>query len=466
MELRIALPEAVKRIIDRLEEAGYEAFAVGGCVRDSLLGRVPEDWDITTSATPEQVKELFHKTVDTGIEHGTVTVLWNHVGYEVTTYRLDGEYMDGRHPKEVTFTGSLAEDLKRRDFTINAMAYNESAGLVDLFHGREDLEQGIIRCVGDAEERFSEDALRIFRAVRFAAQLGFTVEEKTREAMAAKVDNLRRVSAERIRVELVKLLLGACPDRLLLAYETGITRVVLPEWDRMMVQSQDNPHHCYTVGMHTLKSIEALHGFEEYATLDKKDRTVLNMAMLLHDVAKPLCASKGDDGVEHFYGHQAKSAEMAREVLRRLKFDNDTMKAVQHLILHHDTRYQLGKEEKAPEKVRRITGKLGHANMRLLFLVQMGDVAAQAPAFYEDGMGRLALMRECYETIVREKQCVSLAELEIRGGDLMELGYSSGQVLGEVLKELLEAVLRDPEKNNRRWLVSEALRLKKRYESK
>ena len=235
----IQLPEDVKSILHILQDAGYEAYAVGGCIRDSLLGRTPDDWDITTSARPEETKALFEKTIDTGIQHGTVTVMRHGRGYEVTTYRVDGEYEDGRHPKEVTFTASLEEDLKRRDFTVNAMAYNEEDGLVDLFGGRQDLERKIIRCVGEANERFEEDALRIMRAVRFSAQLGFTIEERTKEAIRGHADRLRQVSAERIQMELTKLVTSPNPDFLRIAWETGITAVVLPEFDRLMEQLVD-----------------------------------------------------------------------------------------------------------------------------------------------------------------------------------------------------------------------------------
>ncbi len=452
MELRIHLPDAVKRIIRILEAAGYEAYAVGGCVRDSLLGRAPEDWDITTSASPAQVKGLFSRTVDTGIEHGTVTVLVDHVGYEVTTYRVDGEYEDHRHPKEVTFTTSLYEDLRRRDFTINAMAYSERDGLVDLFSGAEDLERGVIRCVGDANERFEEDALRIFRGARFAAQLGFAVEEQTKEAMKRKAGNLATVSAERIRVELVKLLLGAYPDRILLAYETGITAVVLPEWDRMMEQSQANPHHSYNVGMHTFRAIEALHGLAGYEECSKKEKIILNMTMLLHDVAKPLCVRTDDEGVEHFDGHQEKSAELAREVLRRLKFDNDTVKLVGTLILHHDSRHRMGKESRRAHKVRIITGKVGRENMKLLLLVQEADVLAHSPETIPANMEVLNSMKEHFAVTMRENQCVCLAELAIRGSDLIAMGYPAGPVIGDVLQALLEEVLAVPEHNEAEWL--------------
>ena len=242
--MNFQIPSKVETIINILETAGFEAYAVGGCVRDTLLGRTPNDWDITTSARPEQVKELFHRTVDTGLAHGTVTVLMDKEGFEVTTYRVDGEYEDGRHPKEVTFTASLEEDLKRRDFTINAMAYNHRKGLVDLFDGQKDLEGKVIRCVGDPLERFTEDALRIMRAVRFSAQLGFSLETDTRKALSVLAPNLKHVSAERIQVELVKLLVSPHPDYLRIAYEAGITKEFLPEFDLCMETPQNTPHHC------------------------------------------------------------------------------------------------------------------------------------------------------------------------------------------------------------------------------
>ena len=241
------LPQDVKFIIDNLTEHGYEAYAVGGCVRDTLLSRIPGDWDITTSAKPEQVKAIFSHTIDTGIEHGTVTVMRNHVGYEVTTYRIDGEYEDARHPKEVTFTANLVEDLKRRDFTINAMAYNHQTGLVDEFDGIGDLEQKIIRCVGNPMERFSEDALRMLRAVRFSAQLGCTIEEHTKEAIRQLAPTIAKVSVERITTELVKILISDNPQEIRTAYELGLTKIFLPEFDTIMETPQNTKHHMYSV---------------------------------------------------------------------------------------------------------------------------------------------------------------------------------------------------------------------------
>lgn len=308
--MRVTIPEQAEKILEQLQTAGYEAYVVGGCVRDSLLGRKPDDWDITTSAKPEQVKALFRRTVDTGLKHGTVTVLMGGEGFEVTTYRIDGEYEDGRHPREVSFTSSLKEDLQRRDFTINAMAYNHKTGLVDMFGGLSDLERKIVRCVGNPMERFTEDALRILRAVRFCAQLGFSMEEETAKGLSVLAPNLRMVSAERIQVELVKLLVSPHPDYLRLAYEAGITKEFLPEFDRMMETPQNTPHHCYTVGEHTLHSLTEIPG----------DR-VLRLTMLLHDVGKPKARTTDAQGRDHFKLHGDIGEKMAVDILHRLKFD-------------------------------------------------------------------------------------------------------------------------------------------------
>ena len=317
----LTIPEKVEFIINKLETAGFEAYAVGGCVRDSILGRKPDDWEITTSAKPEQVKALFRRTVDTGLQHGTVTVMIDKEGFEVTTYRVDGEYEDGRHPKEVTFTASLEEDLKRRDFTINAMAYNTSSGLVDMFGGLEDIKKKIIRCVGNPLERFTEDALRIMRAVRFSAQLGFEIEKETKAALSVIAPNLKNVSAERIETELVKLLVSPHPDYLRTAWETGITKEFLPEFDACMNTEQNTPHHCWTVGEHTLHSL-----------LNVPCDKVLRLTMLLHDIGKPKVKTTDENGRDHFKTHGSVGEKMAKEILRRLKFDNDTIRKVSHLV--------------------------------------------------------------------------------------------------------------------------------------
>ena len=324
--MKIVLPEKVTYIIDTLTQHGFEAYAVGGCVRDTMLGRIPMDWDITTSAKPEQVKALFRHTIDTGIQHGTVTVMLEHEGFEVTTYRIDGEYEDARHPKEVQFTSNLLEDLKRRDFTINAMAYNDRDGLVDAFDGVGDLERGVIRCVGAAVERFAEDALRMLRAVRFASQLGFTIEDRTREAIVSLAPNIAKVSAERIQIEMVKLLTSGHPELLRTAYETGLTAVFLPEFDEMMKTPQNNPHHKYNVGIHTIEAMKQI-----------KAEHIYRWTMLLHDEGKPTARVEGPDK-DHFKMHPVIGEEMARKILRRLKLDNQTIKQVTTLDRWHDRR--------------------------------------------------------------------------------------------------------------------------------
>lgn len=372
--MNFQIPEKVNSIINELRKNGFEAYAVGGCVRDMVLGREPEDWDITTSATPPEVKRIFRRTVDTGIQHGTVTVLLDKDHYEVTTYRLDGVYEDNRHPKEVSFTASLSEDLRRRDFTINAMAFNETEGFVDLFGGLEDIEKGVIRCVGSATERFDEDALRILRAVRFSAQLGFCIEAETMSALKEKVAYLNNISAERIRVELTKLLLSEHPGRLRLLYETGITGVILPEFDRMMMTPQKNIHHCYNVGEHTIRAVEVVGGTPKDNRFSMMQRTVLRWTMLLHDIEKPGTISVGKDGQNHFYGHQEKGAVTAKNILKRLKFDNDTLDAVTHLIRWHDYRFVL-----TPSGMRRAASKIGKDYMELLFEVNRADTSAKNP---------------------------------------------------------------------------------------
>lgn len=433
----IKLPEKVTYIIDTLVHAGYEAYAVGGCIRDSLLGRNPQDWDITTSAPPKKVKSLFQKTLDTGIQHGTVTVMSGREGFEVTTYRIDGEYEDGRRPKEVVFTANLLEDLKRRDFTINAMAYNEQEGLIDAFHGIEDLEQNIIRCVGNPEERFTEDALRMMRAVRFAAQLGFEIEEETRNAIRHLAGNLSKVSAERIRVELVKLLVSDNPGEFLTVYETGMTRVFLPEFDAMMSAPQNNIHHCYNVGEHTLKAMEQIRA-------DK----VLRLTMLLHDVGKPVCSSMDDEGIYHFHGHPGKGADMAEVILRRLKFDNDTIRKVAALVRHHDDMPPL--QEAA---IRRAVFRTGLEQYPALFEVKRADALGKNLYQREEKLAYIEEYRKIYEEILKKQQCLSLKELAVNGADLIGLGMKPGKQIGSVLQELLGHVLEHPEENTREILL-------------
>ena len=435
--MTINLPNKVNQIIHTLKQHGYEAYAVGGCVRDSILGRVPDDWDITTSATPLETKALFQRTFDTGIEHGTITVLLDKEAFEVTTYRVDGKYEDSRHPSEVTFTRSLKEDLLRRDFTINAMAYNDSEGLVDIFGGMEDLRKKTIRCVGDARARFGEDALRILRAVRFAAQLGFEIEEETRKGITELAPTLANISAERIQVELIKMLVSPNPEMLKTAYELGITKVILPEFDEMVATAQETPHHKYTVGEHTLKAIQNVRA-------DK----VLRLTMLFHDIAKPIMKTIDENGVAHFKMHEAKGAEMTKQILRRLKFDNDTMNKVVRLVQYHD--YRMPAE---PKNVRRAMNKIGEDLFPYYLEVRMADTLAQSEYLQEEKLYNIRNVKACYEEILKKKECVSLKTLAVTGSDLIASGMKPGKEIGAVLNKLLEYVIEHPDANKKETLL-------------
>ena len=383
--------DKVKQIIAILQKAGYEAYAVGGCVRDTLLNREPEDWDITTSAKPEQIKKLFRRTVDTGIKHGTVTVLLGSDGFEVTTYRIDGIYEDGRHPKSVSFTESLAEDLKRRDFTINAMAYNDEAGLVDLFDGKTDLDQRVIRCVGKAEERFEEDALRILRAVRFSAQLDYGIEAHTKEAIRSFCENLRLISAERIRTELQKLLLSDHPEKMQDLYELGITGIVLKEYDDLTDREREEICLALT---HALPSL--------YVRL-----TILLLPL-------------GKDAIH---------------VLQRLKYDRKTMTAVPRLIEH-----AMDEPEIIPENMRNHIVEVGTDLMPDMISVKeaIGRQSTEYIADYEN----------MYREILANGDCLSLKELAITGSDLIrEKKMKPGKEIGDALQYLFAQVLSDPSRN-------------------
>lgn len=410
--MKVELPVDVKNIIETLEANGYEAFAVGGCVRDTLLLRVPGDWDITTSAKPEEVKTLFSHTIDTGIQHGTVTVMKNHVGYEVTTYRIDGEYEDARHPKEVIFTANLVEDLKRRDFTINAMAYNDRAGIVDEFDGIKDLEEKVIRCVGEPRERFSEDALRMLRAVRFAAQLGFSIDEKTKEAIKELAPTLAKVSKERIAVELIKILVSDHPEEIRTAYELGLTSVFMPEFDIAM----------QTVGMHSIVAMQ-------HVQAEKRIR----LSMLLHELG----------------------ADKAKEILKRLKFDNATIDFVYRMVNHLDDRPPMDNMA----LVRKCISEIGQENMPMMIEMKRADILAQSDDLFEEKMGYVDGLEHAYQEVVAKNYCVDKKNLSVNGRDLIEMGMKPGEGMGVVLDMLFNEVLRDPTQNDREKLLERANKL-------
>ncbi|MGN0243613.1 MAG: CCA tRNA nucleotidyltransferase [Lachnospiraceae bacterium] len=437
--MKIDIPRQAQYILQTLMNHGYEAYIVGGCVRDSILNRNPQDWDITTNASPVQVKQLFRRTIDTGIEHGTVTVLMEKEQYEVTTYRVDGKYSDHRRPNEVTFTQTLEEDLLRRDFTINAMAYNDVDGLIDLYDGLADLKAGRIRCVGVPRERFDEDALRILRAFRFAAQLGFEIETETMKAAAEQAKYLDFISAERIAVELTKLLVSDHPEELIHAKEAGVTAIVLPEFDRMLETTQNNPHHCYDVGRHAIESVRQI-----------APESVLRFTMLLHDVGKPRCKTTDEQGIDHFKGHSEMGVMMAKEILRRLKLDNHTIRTVSTLIHWHDLRW--GSTVSA-KQVRRAASKVGKELFPQLLQVQRADVLAQSQLYQREKLEMLDKIAELYQDILESEQCLAIKDLAIDGNQLMQLGIPQGKQIGEILKMLLEMVVEEPSLNQYSSLV-------------
>lgn len=435
------MPKNVDTAINLLQSAGFEAYAVGGCVRDSLLGKIPNDWDITTSAKPEDMKSVFadFHCIDTGIKHGTVTVVIDGEPLEITTFRLDGEYEDNRHPKSVTFTSNLGADLGRRDFTVNAMAYSKMTGTVDLFGGQNDLKNKIIRCVGDPDRRFNEDALRILRALRFASALDFEIEEKTAQSLLKNCALLGNISEERIAKELLKLVCGKGAKRILTDFAPVLFES-LPELQPMYKNSHDNPHHCYDIYEHTLIAVESI----------DPDPT-LRFAMLLHDCGKPAVKKFDENGVAHFYGHQRISAEISAQILARLKVSNKFRDEILFLVSNHD-RWELYENT---EKMPRYLSKFGLDGVLNLLKVMRADVLAQSPE-YRYRLDQIADAEETAKNLAAQKPCLSLSELQINGRTLMDIGIPQGRKLGAVLAQLLDEVIDGVTKNTQEALTTRA----------
>ena len=435
------MPKNVDTAINLLQSAGFEAYAVGGCVRDSLLGKTPNDWDITTSAKPENMKSVFadFHCIDTGIKHGTVTVVIDGEPLEITTFRLDGEYEDNRHPKSVTFTSNLGADLGRRDFTVNAMAYSKMTGTVDLFGGQNDLKNKIIRCVGDPDRRFNEDALRILRALRFASALAFEIEEKTAQSLLKNRALLGNISEERIAKELLKLVCGKGAKRILTDFAPVLFEI-LPELQPMYKNSHDNPHHCYDIYEHTLIAVESI-----------DPEPTLRFAMLLHDCGKPAVKKFDENGVAHFYGHQRISAEISAQILARLKVSNKFRDEILFLVSNHD-RWELYENT---EKMPRYLSKFGLDGVLKLLKVMRADVLAQSPE-YRYRLDQIADAEEIAKNLAAQKPCLSLRELQINGRTLMDIGIPQGRKLGAVLAQLLDEVIDGVTKNTQEALTTRA----------
>lgn len=429
------LPEGVKAILTRLEDAGYEAWCVGGAVRDLLLGREPGDWDVTTNALPETVMTLFAPhALPTGLQHGTVTVGGGN-GVEVTTYRRDGAYLDNRHPDHVEFTGSLEEDLSRRDFTVNAMALDLRGRLMDPFGGRGDLAAGVLRAVGEPEERFQEDALRIMRGLRFASRLGFAIEEETGGAIRRCAPLLRHIAPERLYVELTGLLCGERAAAVLLAYP-DVLGVFLPEILPCVGFDQHSRYHCYDVWEHTVRAVEAV-----------RPQPVLRYAMLFHDLGKPDTFSMGEDGRGHFYGHWRSSVEKAAAVMDRLRFDHQSRRTILTLVERHDCELPLSERS-----VRRNLSRYGEETLRLLLEVKRADNLAQAPA-YRDRQRQIDQWEMLLNLVLASGECFSLRQLAVKGTDLTALGLS-GPAVGQTLRALLDRVIDEKLPNDRALLLT------------
>ena len=450
-EIKITIPEEAEKIISELEAAGFRAFVVGGCVRDSLMGREPDDWDICTDASPAEMLEVFEdrRVIETGLKHGTLTVLgsrddngtWE--SYEVTTFRIDGDYSDNRHPDSVSFTREIEEDLSRRDFTINAMAYSDKEGLIDPFGGAADIQRKIIRCVGEPETRFNEDALRIMRCIRFSSVLGFAVEDETAKAAVRQKGLLDNIAAERIRVELDKLLCGDGAPQVLREYRDVIAQII-PEVKEAFDFDQQTPYHVYDVWEHTLHVVGNI-----------EHEPFFRLAAFFHDLGKPDVFSVRD-GRGHFYRHERVSEEYARTIMRRLKYDNETKRKVCALVENHGVVFR-----DSEKQARRLLNKLGEEGLRDLIRLELADVKSQAPQFTDERTELIGNFSRLVDKVLEDQQCFSMRDLAVDGKDVLNMGIKQGPEVGRIMNCLLDKVLEGELENERESLMSEARRIAK-----
>jgi len=433
----IDIPTNVEIILDTLHANGYEAYIVGGCVRDSILGLHPKDWDICTSALPSQTLEVFKdkRIIETGLKHGTVTVILDSVQYEVTTFRTDGEYSDNRHPDSVQFVSNLNEDLARRDFTINALAYCKESGLIDIYNGYNDLRENIVSCVRNPDERFNEDALRIMRALRFASVYGFRISDSTKESIHKNKDLLKNIAFERINVELCKLLNGKGVLNILLNYNDVIATII-PELKPCIGFNQNNKYHMYNVYDHIAYAVWNYKGND----------TVIKMALLLHDIGKPHCYSEDYNG-GHFYNHGTFSHDIAEEVLTKLKFDNKTKHDVLELVLYHDATI-----EPTKKVVRRWLSKIGEKQFRRLLEIRIADILAHFNLTQEYRIDKVVIIGSILDEVIESENCFTIKDLKINGNDIIEMGLPEGKEVGEILKVLLENIINGEIPNEREYL--------------
>ena len=436
--MNITLPSAIEYVLSTLENNGYECFIVGGCVRDFLMGKMPHDYDVTTSATPEQIKECFkcHKVIETGIKHGTITVVINGENIEITTYRIDGDYKDNRHPEQVEFSKNIEDDVKRRDFTINSIAYNPRSGFVDLFNGRTDIENGVITCVGNADERFNEDALRILRALRFASVLGFDISYETSDSIHKNKALIGNVSMERIWIEFKKLICGINAHKVFLEY-VDVIGVFIPEILKTVGFEQNNPYHCYDVFEHTVNAVK-----------NAPDDVIIRLAAFFHDIGKPCVYSQDENGVGHFYSHGKVSEEIANAALTRLRCDNFTKEKVCMLVKYHDRPIELN--ERA---IKKLLTKLSFEDVRSLLVLKRCDTLAQSPDIHNERCAYLDKIGELVDKIEADDACLSLHSLSIDGNDMKLLGIREGRAIGELLDLVLDSVINEKLPNEKDALL-------------
>lgn len=440
MKIEINIPTAANELIHILQNNGHEAYVVGGCVRDSILGREPHDWDICTSATPDEMLEIFKdkKIIETGLQHGTVTVVVNRESYEVTTYRIDGEYSDNRHPDSVSFTKDIIEDLARRDFTINAMAYNDEEGLIDPFCGLGDLDNKIIRCVGNPEDRFNEDALRILRAIRFACQLEFHIHPSIGWQIGYTdiANNLRNISVERINSEFVKIVkTDEFYKRLVFNY--NIFTLFIPELKNMIGFDHNNPWHIYDVFIHTIHAIKYC----------ESEDLIVRLAVFFHDFGKPHSYQDGEDGIRHFKGHWEVSVELTDSIMKRLRFDNDTRNKVLQLVYYHDLHI------KDRTDIKSLLNKIGIEQFERLLEIKRADAKAHNPIYLEERIKNINNVEKLFKEIVKNNECFSLKDLAVAGEDLIAVGYKPGKQLGTALQGVLDCVIAEEVNNNKEELL-------------
>ncbi len=442
------VPEEVNQIINTLENNNFLAYIVGGCVRDSILGKIPYDWDITTNALPEQIIKCFEqfRIITTGLKHGTVTVIINHKAFEITTFRIDGTYSDNRRPDKVEFTTDIKEDLSRRDFTINAIAYNPKTGFVDFFNGKEDIKNKIVRCVGEPDLRFNEDALRVMRALRFASVLNFTLDIKTTNSIHTNKELLNNIAVERISTELNKLLLGD-NIKFILQNFYDVIAVFMPEIKKMVGFNQNNKYHHLDVWEHTIESI-----------INTPKDIILRLSMFFHDIGKPSCYTEDKNGAGHFYGHPAVSSKIAVEILKRLKYDNFTISTVKELVFYHD--YTIKPKTKI---VKRLLNKLGEERVKQLFEIKKADILAHNPK-YIDSIKDVYATNEVLNKVIEQQQCFALKDLAVKGNDLIEVGVPKGKQVGIILNQLMDMVIDDKLENDKAKLLEMSIQINKKIQ--